>query len=131
MRMVMTTMTSEIGEILGLLTRRFIHGIIFIAVLARSRSCSSCSLMFLSLSPPPPPPSVGGDWIYLNSSNSGCARLGSRVTPTLGVVKEEVAVLIALVCRHGRAVGAAVRRAVDGEVPGVVLFRARWTYAEN
>ena len=64
------------------------------------------------------PPSVGG--LDLNSSNSGCARLGSGVAPPLGVVKEEVAVLIALVHRHRRAVGAAVRRAVDDEVPGAV-----------
>ena len=56
----------------------------------------------------------------LNSSNSGCARLGSGVAPPLGVVKGEVAVLIALVRRHRHAVGAAVRRAVDNEVPGAV-----------
>jgi len=31
-----------------------------------------------------------------------------------------VAFLIVLVRRHRRAVGAAVRRAVDGEVPGAV-----------
>jgi len=36
------------------------------------------------------------------------------------VVKEEVAVLIVLVRRHRRAVGAAVRRALDDEVPGAV-----------
>ena len=36
------------------------------------------------------------------------------------VVKEEVAVLIVLVRRHRCAVGAAVRRAVDDEVPGAV-----------
>ena len=36
------------------------------------------------------------------------------------MVKEEVAVRIALVRRHRRAVGAAVRRAVDDEVPGAV-----------
>jgi len=36
------------------------------------------------------------------------------------VVKEEAAVLIVLVRRHRRAVGAAVRRAVDDEVPGAV-----------
>ena len=65
-----------------------------------------------------PSPSVGG--LDLNSSNSGCARLGSGVAPPLGVVKEEVAVLIALVRRHRRAVGAAVRRAVDDDVPGAV-----------
>ena len=53
-------------------------------------------------------------------TNIGCARLGSGVAPLLGVVKEEVAVLIALVRRHRRAVGAAVRRAVDDEVPGAV-----------
>ena len=52
----------------------------------------------------------------LNSSNSGCARLGSGVAPPLGMVTEEVAVLIALVRRHHRAVGAAVRRAVGDEV---------------
>ena len=68
--------------------------------------------------PPPFPPSVGG--LDLNSSNRGCARLGSGVAPPLGVVKEEVAVLIALVRRHRRAVGAAVRWAVDDEVPGAV-----------
>ena len=33
--------------------------------------------------------------------------LGSEVAPPFGVVKEEVAVLIALVRRHRRAVGAA------------------------
>ena len=42
-----------------------------------------------------PPPAVGG--LDLNSSNSGCAHLGSGVAPPLGVVKEEVAVLIALI----------------------------------
>ena len=36
------------------------------------------------------------------------------------MVKEEGAVLIVLVRRHRRAVGAAVRRAVDDEVPGAV-----------
>jgi len=35
-----------------------------------------------------------------------------------------VAVLIVLVRRHRRAVGAAVRRAVDGEVPGAVEEKA-------
>ena len=64
------------------------------------------------------PPQRG--WLDLNSSGSGCARLGSGVAPPLGVVKEEVAVLIALVRRHRRAVGAAVRRAVDDESPGAV-----------
>ena len=39
-----------------------------------------------------PPPSVGG--LDLNSSNSGCARLSSGVAPPLGVVKEEVAILV-------------------------------------
>ena len=56
----------------------------------------------------------------LNSNNRGCARLGSGVAPPLGVVEEEVAVLIALVRRHRRAVGAAVHRAVGYEVPGAV-----------
>ena len=63
-------------------------------------------------------PPVGG--LDLNSSNNGCARLGSGVAPPLGVVKKEVAVLIVLVRRLRRAVGAAVRRAVDDEVPGAV-----------
>jgi len=61
----------------------------------------------------------------LNISNSGCARVGSGVAPPLGVVEKEVAVLIVLVRRHRRAVGAAmcnsaVRRVVDDEVPGAV-----------
>ena len=64
------------------------------------------------------PPSVGG--LDLNSSNSGCARLGSGVAPPLGVVKEEVTTLIVLLRRYRRDVGAAVRRAVDDEVPGTV-----------
>ena len=49
-----------------------------------------------------PPPSVGG--LDLNSSNRGCARLGGEVDPPLGVVTEEVAVLIVLVHLHRRAV---------------------------
>ena len=36
------------------------------------------------------------------------------------MVKEEVAVLIALVRRHRRSVGAPVRWVVDDEVPGAV-----------
>ena len=56
----------------------------------------------------------------LNSSNSGCARLGSGVAPPLGVVEKAVAVLIVLVRRHRRALGAAMRRAVDDEAPGAV-----------
>jgi len=39
------------------------------------------------------------------------------------VVKEGEAVLIVLVRRHRRAVGAAVRRAVDDDAPGAVVFR--------
>ena len=66
----------------------------------------------------PPPPSVGR--LDLNSSNRGSACLGGEVDPPLGVVIEEVAVLIALVRQHRRAVGAAVRRAVGDEVPGAV-----------
>ena len=65
-----------------------------------------------------PPPQWGG--LDLNSSNRGCARLGGEVDPPLGVVVEEVAVLIVLVRRHRRAVRAAVRRAVDDEVPGAI-----------
>ena len=53
-------------------------------------------------------------------SNSGCARLGGEVAPPLGMVKEGVAVLVVLVRRHRRAVGAAVRQAVDDEVSSVV-----------
>ena len=45
-----------------------------------------------------PPP--GG--LDINSSSSGCARLGSGVAPSLGVVEKEVAVLIVLVRRHRR-----------------------------
>ena len=61
-------------------------------------------------------PPLSGGGLDLNSSNMGCARLGSGVAPLLGVFEEEVAVLIALVRRHRRAVGAAVCRAVDDEV---------------
>ena len=57
---------------------------------------------------------------YTGSSNRGCARLGGAVAPPLGVVKEKVTVLVVLVRRHCCAVGAAVRRAVDDEVPGAV-----------
>ena len=70
-----------------------------------------------ALAPPalllPLPPRLSGGGLDLISSSSGCARLGSGVAPPLGVVKEEVAVLIALVRRHRRVVGAAVRRVVD------------------
>jgi len=47
-----------------------------------------------------PPPQWGG--LDLNSSNTGCARLGGEVAPPppLGVAIEEVAVLIVLVRRH-------------------------------
>ena len=62
-----------------------------------------------------PPPLVD-----LNSSNSGCARLGSGVASPLGVVEKKVAVLIALVRRHRCAIGAVVRWVVDDEVPGAV-----------
>ena len=66
----------------------------------------------------PPPLSVGG--LDLDSRNRGCARLGGEVAPPLGVVVEEVAVLVVLVRRHRHAVRAAVRRAVDDEVPGAI-----------
>ena len=59
-----------------------------------------------------------------NSIGSGCARLGSGVAPSLGLVKEEVAVLITLVRRHRRAVGAAVRRAVDDEISSAIKERS-------
>ena len=62
----------------------------------------------------PPPPSVGG--LDLDSRSSGCARLGGEVGLPLGVVVEEVAVLVILVRRHRHAVRAAVRRAVDDEL---------------
>ena len=58
------------------------------------------------------PPLSGG--LDLDSRNSGCARLGGEVGPSLGVVVEEVAVLIVLVRRHRRAVGAAVCRVPTG-----------------
>ena len=51
-------------------------------------------------------------------------RLGSGVAPPLKVVEKEVAVLIVLVLRHRRAVGAVVRRAVDDEVTGAVSEEA-------
>jgi len=51
-------------------------------------------------------PSSQWGGLDLNSSNSGCARLGSGVAPSLGFVKEEVAVLIVLVRWHRRAIGA-------------------------
>ena len=41
------------------------------------------------------------------------------MVPPLGVVKEKVTVLVVLVRRHC-AVGVALRRAVDDEVPGAV-----------
>ena len=63
---------------------------------------------------------MGG--LDLSSSSSGCARLGSGVVPPLGVVENEVAVLIVLVRRHRCAVGAAVRRIVGDEVPGAAFF---------
>ena len=44
----------------------------------------------------------------------------AKYPPPLGVVKEEVAVLVVLVRRHCRAVGAVVRWAVGDEVPGAV-----------
>ena len=47
-------------------------------------------------------------------------RLGGEVALTPGVVKEEEAALVVLIRRHCCAVGAAVRRAVDDEVPGAV-----------
>jgi len=70
--------------------------------------------------PPPPPPLSGG--VGKNSSSRGCVGLGGEVDLPPGVVKEEVAVLVVLVCLHCRAVGAAVRRAVDDEVLGAFAF---------
>jgi len=64
------------------------------------------------------PPSVGG--LDLDSRSSGCARLGGEVGPPLGVVVEEVAVLVVLVRRHRHAVRAAVRRAVDDEISSAI-----------
>ena len=48
------------------------------------------------------PPLSGG--LDLDGRNSGCARLGGEVGPPLGVVVEEVAVLVVLVRRHRHAV---------------------------
>ena len=73
----------------------------------RHDETSSSSPFYLS-------PLSGG--LDRKSSNSGCARLA----PPLGVVIEEVAVLVILVRRHRCAVGAAVRQAVDDEVPGAI-----------
>jgi len=70
-----------------------------------------------------PPPSVGG--LDLDSRRSGCARLGGEVGPPLGVVVEEVAVLVVLVRRHRHAVRAAVRRAVDNIIYIFQMFRFR------
>jgi len=58
--------------------------------------------------------------VDLNSGNIGHARLGGEVAPPLGVVKEEVAAFVVFVSRDCYAAGAAVRRAVDDEVPGAV-----------
>ena len=63
------------------------------------------SMLFI---PPPFPPPLQWGGLDLNSSKRGCARLGSGAVPPLGLVKEEVAVLVVLVRRHRRAVGAAV-----------------------
>ena len=57
---------------------------------------------------------------FLNSGNRGCTRLGGEVALPIGVIKEEVTVLVVLVRRHCCAVGAAVRQAVDEEAPGAV-----------
>ena len=57
---------------------------------------------------------------YTGISNRGCARLGGAVAPSLGLVKEKVAILAVLVRRHCYAIGAALRRAVDDEVPSAV-----------
>jgi len=65
-----------------------------------------------------PPPSVGG--LDLDSRSSGCARLGGEVGPPLGVVVDEVAVLVVLVRRHRHAVRAAERRAVDDEISSAI-----------
>ena len=74
---------------------------------------------FIYFSSPPPVGGIGSIQ-YTGSSNRGCARLGGgAVPPPLGVVKEKVAVLVVLVGRHC-AVGAALRRAVDDEVPSAV-----------
>ena len=76
-----------------------------------------CLIKVFSYAPP-----VGGigSIKYTGSSNRGCARLGGAVAPPLGVVKEKVTVLVVLVRRHCCAVGAALRRAVDGQVPSAV-----------
>jgi len=65
-----------------------------------------------------PPPLSGG--LDLNSRKSCCAHLGGEVGSPLGVVVEEVAALVVFVRRHRHAIRAAVRRAVDDEVPGAI-----------
>ena len=88
------------------------------------RSTGFCAIWDCISSSSSSPP--GG--LDLNSSNSGCARhcycclvsAKESLTSSLQRMREEVAVLFALVRRHRRAVSAAVRRAVDDEVPGAV-----------
>ena len=69
---------------------------------------------------PPPPPSVGG--LDLDSRNSGCARLGGEVGPPLGVVVEEVAVLVVL---SSSSVGIATPFAPRCAEPWMMMSRAR------
>ena len=57
----------------------------------------------------------------LNSGTGGCVRPGGEVAPPLGVVKEEVTVLVVLVRRHCCALGASVTAAVC-----CVLICSRW-----
>jgi len=61
----------------------------------------SGNLVSICLKHGKPIPTLNGG-LDLNSSSSGCARLGSGVAPSLGVAEKEVAVLIVLVRRHRR-----------------------------
>jgi len=65
---------------------------------AHVRSLLCFDLIWLHVNTISRPPSVGG--LDLDSRSSGCARLGGGVGPPLGVVVEEVAVLVVLVRRH-------------------------------
>ena len=55
-------------------------------------------------------------------------RSRGEVASPLGVVKEEVVVLVVLVRWHRRVVGAAVGRAIDDEIPGAVEACVLQTY---
>ena len=72
------------------------------------------------------PPLSGG--LDIDSRSSGCARLGGGVGPPLGVVVEEVAVLVVLVRRFGFTTKAAIRNShpralAERLLPGFAVWR--------